>query len=186
MTPKTKPFKGDLLISEPFFADPFFKRSVVLLIEHSEQGSLGFIINKPIDIKLNDALDDFPEFDAKVFFGGPVKRDNLYYIHTLGSRLEGSFEVCPGIYWGGDFEMLKELIRRGEVSPDQIRFYVGYSGWNPNQLDYEMKEHSWLVVNSNVNYVMNDHADLLWSNILKEMGKQYAILSNFPDDPSLN
>src|SRR5687768_9313951 len=127
MTPKAKPFKGDLLISEPFFSDPFFKRSVVLLIEHSEQGSLGFIINKPIDIKLNDALDDFPEFDAKVFFGGPVKRDNLYYIHTLGNKLEGSFEVAPGLFWGGDFEMLKELIRRHEITPDQIRFYVGYS-----------------------------------------------------------
>jgi putative transcriptional regulator len=187
MDPNTiKPDKGTLLISEPFFTDPFFKRSVVLLIEHNEEGTLGFILNKPIDINLNEALDGFPDFNAKVYFGGPVRRDNLYYVHTLGEKLPGSYEVSPGLYWGGNFDILKSLINSGSVNEHDIRFFVGYSGWEPNQLDSEMNEQSWLVANSKIDYVMSEHADNLWGSILKDMGKQYAILANFPEDPSLN
>jgi len=181
-----KPTKGSLLISEPFFADPYFKRSVVLLIEHNEEGSLGFILNKPIDLQLNEALDEFPQFDAQVYFGGPVRRDNLYYIHTLGEKLKGSFKISNGLYWGGNFELLKLLIKNNEVKPDQIRFFVGYSGWDATQLDKEMSEKSWLVTKPTVHYVMSEHAETLWGDVLKDMGKQYAILANFPEDPSLN
>jgi putative transcriptional regulator len=181
-----KPDKGTLLISEPFFTDPFFKRSVVLLIEHNEEGTLGFILNKPIDINLNEALDGFPDFNAKVFFGGPVRRDNLYYVHTLGDKLPGAFEISPGLYWGGNFEILKDLINTKQVGQQEIRFFVGYSGWEPNQLDGEMSDQSWLVANSKIDYVMAQNTDHLWGEILKDMGKQYAILANFPEDPSLN
>lgn len=178
--------KGSILVSEPFFSDPYFRRSVVLLIEHNPEGSLGFILNKPIDLKLNEALDDFPDFNAKVFFGGPVKRDNLYYIHTIGYKLEGSFEIANGVFWGGNFEQLKEMIRNKEVEPEQIRFFVGYSGWEGSQLKDEMKENTWLVAQNKVKYVMTKHSETLWSTVLKEMGTQYAILANFPEDPSLN
>ena len=93
---------GSLLISEPFLADSCFKRSVVLLSEHDKHGTLGFILNKPTDLKLNEAVEDFPEFNVPLYFGGPVDTETLFYIHTLGNKLEGSREIAAGVFWGGD------------------------------------------------------------------------------------
>ncbi len=95
-----KPAKGKILISEPFLIDYYFKRSVVLLAEHNEEGTFGLIINKPVDIALSDVLHDFPEFDSPVYLGGPVKTDSLYFIHTLGDRLENSLEITRRIILG--------------------------------------------------------------------------------------
>ena len=120
-----KPVQGSLLISEPFLVDSYFKRSVVLLSEHDDKGTLGFILNKPTDVTLNEAVDDFPEFKVPLYFGGPVETDTLFYIHTLGEKLEGAKEILNGIYWGGDYEQLKFLIDTKQVRQDQIRFYAG-------------------------------------------------------------
>ena len=121
-----KPAKGKILISEPFLIDYYFKRSVVLLAEHNEEGTFGLIINKPVDIALSDVLHDFPEFDSPVYLGGPVKTDSLYFIHTLGDRLENSLEITEGLYWGGDIEVVKEMITLGKITAKEIKFFVGY------------------------------------------------------------
>ena len=86
----SKPGQGSLLVSEPFLLDSYFKRAVVLLSEHDSQGTLGFILNKPTDVKLNEAVDDFPEFDVPLYFGGPVETDTLFYIHTVGELITGA------------------------------------------------------------------------------------------------
>src|SRR3954464_13038426 len=104
------PEVGRILISEPFLLVSYFKRAVILLGEHSEEGTVGFILNKPTDLKLNDALEDFPPFDAQLYFGGPVQTDTIHFLHTLGPKLEGCKEILPGIFWGGDLETLKLLI----------------------------------------------------------------------------
>lgn len=182
----TKPIQGSLLVSEPFLLDSYFKRAVVLLSEHDENGTLGFILNKPTDVRLNDAVEDFPDFDVPLYFGGPVETDTLFYIHTLGAKLEGSKEIVSGIWWGGDYEKLKFLIDTRQIRPDQIRFYAGYSGWEPKQLDTELKEKSWLVSNSSTSFTFFDNPKTLWSQVLRSMGNEYAILANFPEDPNLN
>ena len=92
------PRRGKLLISEPFLGDPFFKRSVILLSEHTREGTVGFILNKPTEIPINDIIEDFPEFDVRVHFGGPVQKDTLHYIHRLGNKLKGSKEIIKGVY----------------------------------------------------------------------------------------
>ena len=112
-----KPAQGTLLVSEPFLADNTFKRSVILLSEHDESGTLGFILNKPTEVKVHDALEDFPQFDANLFFGGPVETDSLFYIHTLGLQLSGAREIAGGIYWGGSFAQLKTMIASRSVPP---------------------------------------------------------------------
>src|ERR1700741_774928 len=104
------PEQGKLLISEPFLTDPYFRRSVILLSEHTDKGTTGFILNKPTEFRLNEVISDFPDFNVPVNFGGPIKNDTLHYIHKLGDKLQGSHMIVPGIYWGGDFEMLKTLI----------------------------------------------------------------------------
>jgi putative transcriptional regulator len=182
----SKPVQGSLLVSEPFLLDSYFKRAVVLLSEHDEQGTLGFILNKPTDVKLNEAVDDFPEFDVPLFFGGPVETDTLFYIHTVGELITGAKEIVDGIWWGGDYDRLKFLIDTRQIRPDQIRFYAGYSGWEPKQLDSEVKEKAWMISNANEKFTFFENPKSLWSQVLKSMGNEYAILANFPEDPNLN
>jgi putative transcriptional regulator len=183
---KLDPTIGRILVSEPFLLDAYFKRSVILLGEHGDEGTIGFILNKPTDLKLNDALEDFPPFDAPLYFGGPVQTDTIHFLHTLGSRLEGSKELLPGIFWGGELETLKLLIDTGQVSKNDIRFFAGYSGWEPHQLDHELQGKNWLVSNCKKEFAFSIEPDELWGEVLRSMGSQYAILANFPEDPSLN
>jgi len=183
---KLSPEKGRVLISEPFMADKHFKRSVVYLCEHNEDGSFGFVMNNFLDVPLSELVEDIINEDFKVSFGGPVSPDNLYYIHTLKNELEGSYEVMPGLYTGGKFEDLVPLINTGVIAPNQIRFFLGYSGWESGQLEGELKINSWLVGETTTHDVLNTHDKSLWKNILKGMGGKFKMLSNFPEDPSLN
>ncbi len=126
--------------------DPNFKRSVILLCEHGdEDGSIGFVINKPLEIKVNDLITDFPEIEAHVYYGGPVATDTIHYIHNVGELLDDSMKVTRGIYWGGDFTKLKFLIDSKLILPHNIRFYVGYSGWSVGQLHEEIAYKSWVT-----------------------------------------
>jgi len=181
-----KPKKGRLLISKPYLHDPYFKRSVVLLTEHSEEGSVGFILNKQVDITINEALDEFPDFNSKLFLGGPVQKDSLYYIHTMGDTISESVEIGKGIYWGGNFEVLKVLIESNNIKESELKFFMGYSGWSSEQLNNELKNDSWLISDINDIDVINSLPEDLWPDILRGMGKEYAVLANFPEHPSLN
>ncbi|OFY66321.1 MAG: hypothetical protein A3H98_02910 [Bacteroidetes bacterium RIFCSPLOWO2_02_FULL_36_8] len=181
-----KPQAGKLLLSEPFLEDPNFKRSVILLTEHNENGTVGFILNKPSNYKLNEALQNFPAFDAPLFMGGPVQTDTLHFLHKLGNKLEGSIKIVDDVYWSGDFSTLKILIDVGQINPDQVRFFAGYSGWNPEQLTKEVKENSWIITDARRDYVFPETPEKLWRKILKDMGREFSIIANFPEDPSLN
>jgi putative transcriptional regulator len=181
-----KPVKGSILLSEPFLRDPNFARSVVLLTEHNDDGSIGFILNKPITHKIHEIVSDFPEFDALVYLGGPVQRDALHFIHRIEALAEDGDEVAPGVYWGGNFEKLKRMIRLGIVQPDDIRFFVGYSGWAPNQLTDEMQMKSWILSKDTDKFAFNESGESLWGDILKTMGGKYKAMANYPVDPSLN
>lgn len=177
---------GSLLISEPFLVDSCFKRSVIMLSEHDKNGTLGFILNKPTDMKLNQAVEDFPEFDVPLYFGGPVDTETLFYIHTLGNKLDGARQIAEGIYWGGDYDQLKFLVDTKQVKENQIRFYAGYSGWEPKQLNDEIKGQTWILTETNKQFAFYQNPRLLWSQVLKSMGNEYAMMANFPEDPQLN
>ena len=184
---KLKPKKGKLLISEPFLHGPYFQRSVVLLTEHNKNGSSGLILNKPIDLKLKEAIEDFPAYSGQVYLGGPVNKNNLFFLHTLGEEIEESEEILPGLFWGGNFERVKALIAQKKVKDNELRFFAGYSGWEPKQLHQEIEEQSWIVGNTKAEFIMNvDKVSSMWSDALKNMGSEYAILANFPVDPNLN
>ncbi len=185
-TNNVKPAKGKILISEPFLMDYYFKRSVVLLAEHNMDGSFGLILNKPVNLLLSDILQDFPAFDAPIFLGGPVKTDSLFYIHTLGHLIENSLEISKGLFWGGDIELVKELITLGKIAPDDIKFFVGYAGWVPKQLDGELKRNSWLVATIRARQVMEINSEELWVESLRKLGGDYTYWVNFPSDPAMN
>ena len=181
-----KPERGKILISEPFLNDPNFKRSIILLSEHNADGSVGFILNKPTRLTINQVLDDFPDFEAPIYLGGPVQINTLQFIHRLGETIEGSTEICEGLYWGGDFEYLKLLIEANQIDAADFRFFIGYSGWTGGQLEEELKINSWIVTSTSVDNIFSEEPDNLWRDILKSMGKKYKILASFPENPSVN
>lgn len=179
------PEKGKLLLAEPFMQDPNFKRSVVLLCEHNNEGTIGFIINRKTDLLLNDVVVDFPDFEAPVYYGGPVQPNTLQFIHR-GEPIENSIEIVEGIYWGGSFEELKSLMIAGAVKAEDFIFLVGYCGWDEGQLEYENKENSWVVANATEDVVFNENPGSMWGDVMKKLGKKYAVMASFPTDPSLN
>ncbi|MBP7497199.1 MAG: YqgE/AlgH family protein [Bacteroidales bacterium] len=184
---KLLPGTGRILISEPGLFDGYFSKSIVLLIEHLEAGTLGLIINKPLNKKLNDLLLDSPETDVAVYIGGPVEKSNLFILHTLGDKLlSNSLHISDGIYWGGNFEEIYGLIKEKKVNNTNLRFYLGYSGWQAGQLENELKDNSWIVDNVSSGMVFNNSPDKLWHDYMIKLGKDYAIWSNSPNNPILN
>jgi len=181
-----KPAKGRLLISEPFMGDYYFGRSVVLLAEHNEEGSFGVVLNKSIQAPFNEVLKGLPDFNAKVFVGGPVDTNSLFYIHTLGEQLEDSLEIAKGLYWGGDIDILREMIQLNLLNPLNIRFFVGYSGWGSNQLETELRGNSWLVHKTVDRKILEYPINRMWEGMLNEMGPAYKFWSKFPIDPNMN
>ncbi len=179
--------KGQLLISEPsIIGDLSFNRSVILLADHDKEGSVGFIINKPLKYTINDLI---PEVRArfKIYNGGPVEQDNLYFIHNIPDLIPNSIEISNGIYWGGDFESTKELINNGTIQKGNIRFFLGYTGWGQNQLEAEMNSNSWIVTSNNYkNKIIAKSATHFWKEQIMELGGEYLIWSNAPENPYLN
>jgi putative transcriptional regulator len=180
------PSKGRLLLSEPFMDDFYFGRSVVLLVEHGQEGTFGLIMNKPVPEKFNDIVSDFPQFDATVYIGGPVQPDNMFILHTLGDRVEGSIEIMDGLFWGGDLESVKDQILVGKITSDQVRFYMGYSGWEPQQLDNELERNSWVVTKTTANKLLKTKFNKMWSHFVSQLGSEYELWNRFPVNPEMN
>ena len=181
---KQKIQRGKVLLAEPFMLDPNFKRAVVLLCEHEKDGSLGFILNKTLDMSINELVLEFPKFEAQVYYGGPVQTDTIHYIHNVGHLLDDSNEIAPGIFWGGSFDKLKALIDAEMVEPNNIRFFVGYSGWTSGQLREELKYGSWVVGEMHGNYLFKSQPKMLWKKAMQHKGDIYTVIAEMPESSS--
>lgn len=177
---------GKVLLAEPFMLDPNFKRSAVLLCDHGEEGSVGFIMNKPLNMRIDDLIEDFPEFESEVLFGGPVQTDTIHYIHNIGDLLEDSLQVANGLYWGGDFEKLKFLIASDLIEPGNIRFFVGYAGWTEGQLYEEFNLGSWVLADMDANYLFKAEHKGIWKQVMYDKGDLYTVLAQMPENFSWN
>ncbi len=181
-----EPERGDLLISEPYLPDPNFKRSVILLCEHDENGTFGFVLNQRSDAIFSDVVEEVNGFDAPIYVGGPVQQNSLHFIHRRNDQL-GAKEVIPGLYWGGDFDHLVSLINTHQIDQDDYRFFVGYSGWEVGQLEDELKTKSWIIYkNPPSEMIFNTDPDELWQEVLKNKGGKFRVIANYPQDPRLN
>ncbi|MDG1528047.1 MAG: YqgE/AlgH family protein [Polaribacter sp.] len=180
------PKKGRLLIAEPsILNDNSFNRSIILLTEHTKNNSIGFIINKPLSFTVQDLV---PETDCSfpVYQGGPVEQDNLYFVHKVPNLIHDSIEVANGIFWGGNFDSLKELLNSQKLKISDIRFFLGYSGWEHNQLEDELKTDSWFISENNYSNIFATDNTTIWKNKLLEKGGKYKIWANAPGDIQLN
>ncbi|MBB2144738.1 YqgE/AlgH family protein [Pedobacter sp. LMG 31464] len=187
MLSRTEPSAGKLLISEPFLSDPNFKRSVILLAEHEEEGTLGFILNQPSSLLLKDLVPDLWQADYPIFIGGPVEVDTIHFIHRCYDKLNSGEEIANGIYWGGNFETLKILVNNNSISENEVKFFLGYSGWGKEQLTEEINTNTWIVSGKyHQDIVFSHNEEELWREVIVNLGPKYAHVSNFPSDPSLN
>lgn len=181
-----QPAPGILLISDPFLKDPNFLRTVVFLCEHQEAGSFGFVLNRPYINTLDELLPELQANQFPVYYGGPVQKDTIHFLHQYADAIPGAIEVLDDVYWGGDFEKVIEMIHDKILDPEKIRFFLGYSGWSDGQLDDEIKEKTWLTVQATRSIIFHPQSEEIWKESLKHLGGDYEMMINYPIDPQLN
>jgi len=177
---------GKILIADPFLKDPNFFRSVILLCDHRNEGSFGFVMNRQLDQPIGELIEALDGCSFPVYDGGPVQKDTVHFLHQCPDLISGGTEIINGIFWGGDFEEVTELLRLNKISESMIRFYLGYSGWSDGQLENEMKEKTWLISDGNKKLVFHNNAEMIWKDAVKQLGSEYEQIINYPADPQLN
>jgi len=181
----SKPLKrGRVLISEPFLQDGVFHRSLVLLTEYSAEGAIGFVLNKPLDVAIHQLVDGFPHCDAAVCLGGPVSPERLHYLHRIPG-VEDAIEVKKGLWWGGQLKCIREGIESGSIHSDQIRFFLGYSGWSPGQLEEELGRNAWVVGDMNAAVVLSVSPGG-WNEMVRSLGDAFRSWHIVPENPHWN
>lgn len=180
---KIKP--GSVLISEPFTRDAYFKKSVILISEHNDEGTIGFILNKPVKVTLKDLIKDFPDINTNVSIGGPVETNSVHFIHSLGKKIADTKNIIDQIYWGGDFKKLIQLANLGLIDENHVKFFIGYAGWKPGQLAEEIKNHYWKVSYLNQDEII-DNDPRLWYSAVEKLGEAFKLWLNVPENPAWN
>ena len=177
---------GTILISKPFMEDKRFEKTIILIVESNRNGTVGFIINKPLEYNFEDIFSGLGK-DFIIYDGGPVNKDNLYYIHNTPNLISNSIEVSDNLFWGGDFMDVKNLIKNNKIGSNNIRFFSGYSGWTISQLKNEIREKSWIITNNRFkDKILNSKTNELWKEDIEKLGNDYKIWSNAPENPNLN
>ena len=177
---------GKILIADPFLQDGEFTRTVILLTNFEENDTMGFVLNKPTDVKVHEICTDFPAFDARVYIGGPVDQNLLFFVHTCGELIPNSIPITNNVYFGGDFETMKSLVATKKINNQDIKFFLGYAGWGKKQLKEEIKNESWLIGGLKRSYLTTLKPHLLWHNAIKAAEPKYTVYSKYPFTPSLN
>ncbi|MTD46472.1 hypothetical protein GKE82_19810 [Conexibacter sp. W3-3-2] len=177
--------KGKLLLASPALVDPNFVRTVVLVAEHGDEGALGLVLNRPTDTLVGEAVDELAPIvdeDDAVFGGGPVGEEAVMVVaefdepELAADLILGDLGFLPA---DSDLERIATATRRARV-------FAGHAGWGPGQLDGELEEGSWIVVDADRDDVFSDDPESLWSLVLERKGGPYAVLARMPDDPSVN
>ncbi len=178
---------GVVLVAEPsLIGDISFQKSVILIANHSNTGTVGFIMNKPTASTISDFIPDVTE-EYRIYNGGPVEQDNLYFIHSIPDLIPNSVKIAKNLYWGGSFEVVSQLMIDRIIEPDDIKFFLGYSGWSFNQLEDEIHANSWIVsFEENLRSLINDRIDSYWKNHMLGLGDRYSIWANAPENPEFN
>ncbi len=176
---------GVLLIAPPMMRDPNFWRAVVLLCEHGPDGSFGLILNRPITLELGEVMNDLQGEDM-ISLGGPIQQNTLHFLHRHGDLVSEAIPIIGSVHWGGDFETIKTLVETETTTSHDLRFFLGYAGWSPDQLEAEIEQGGWFLAHAAEVLIFPEEPHKLWRTVLRHMGGEYALLVNFPDDPRMN
>ena len=174
--------RGSLLIAGPQLHDPNFRRTVVLVADHGDEGAMGVILNRPSGMTVSDAAPDLEPLvgpDAPIYAGGPVQP-------TSGVVLAEVTEADEPVF--GDVVLVPGLGELADVidGAGNVRVFAGYAGWGPGQLDDELGRDDWIVAPAQASDVFSEDPETLWGSVLERKGGQYALLARMPEDPSQN
>ena len=174
---------GTIIIAKPFMEDKRFEKTIILIVEVSSEGTVGFIINKETAQPVDIIIENHPKLNINVKYGGPVSTDNVFFIHKNPDLMTGKNQVQAGIFWGGELEDVIKKYQSGNLPIDQVLFFIGYTGWEKNQLEEEIQEGSWIISNLKLTK-MNENLD--WSKLLIDINKEYEVWANAPSNFHLN
>jgi putative transcriptional regulator len=177
---------GTILIADPFLKDPNFLRTAIFLCEHKHEGSFGFVLNRKLDYVIGDLITELEGCDFPVYYGGPVQQNTIHFLHRKPGVITGGERITDEIYWGGEFDEVVDLLRKNKLLPDDIRLFLGYSGWGEGQLAQEYNENTWLTTYSSSSLIFSNDVSIVWKEALKQIGGKYEQLINYPIDPQLN
>lgn len=177
-------YKGKILISTPDISNDIFSRSVILMIEHNDQGAFGLLLNKksPEPSKILEKL-----FQTKisVYNGGPVENDKVFFIVKGAPITELFVKLDANFYLTEDIESVITAIINNQLQLEDVRIFSGYSGWSPGQLEQEIERKSWIVVDVfQLDYTLVEED--LWKKIMQNLGGEFLLWANAPKDVSLN
>lgn len=178
--------EGSLLIAYPLLNDGYFNRSVVYVTSHNDEGSFGFIMNFKTQFKLRDVRPQIMNGNFPIYEGGPVGKDQLFFLHTLGKQITDAHHIKDNIYFGGDFNQMLEMVEHGKVKQNEVRFFVGYSGWDEGQIEREIRAKSWIVNSGDNSDLLLIDQNELWKQKLEEQKQSYGIFARIGFDPSMN
>jgi putative transcriptional regulator len=186
-TPTETPLQaGKLLVSVPLTGDVFFDRSVILLVEHNQEGSFGIMLNKSLPITLKDLFPQTHNEHIPIFWGGPVDANYLFFLHSYGSLFKGSLPVCENIYYGASAADLLHSIKKELLDENLIRFYLGYTGWIGGQLEAEINQKLWVIADCDDKNFFGKHNNLTWNSVVETLGARFSFWLNTPEEPYLN
>lgn len=176
-----------LLFADPnLYNDTYFNRSVIFLAQYNDQGALGFILNQPSGHQLHELVPEL-ELETPVFFGGPVAEDEIFYLHHNSLKLPGSIPIDTHWSWGNRLEGLEHFKKNPKVQETQYRLFLGYSGWESQQLEKEIESKSWVPEQfPSTAKLLQTSFKVLWSNKMRKLGGRYLMWSNLPDNPQHN
>ena len=175
---------GHLLLSNASLFDPNFRRTVVLIGHHDEEGAVGVVLNRPFDVTVDEAvppLADLVREGEALFHGGPVQPEAAVVVADFEDPSEAGVVAFDSI---GFLAEKADLVDRGTIR--RARVFAGYSGWGPGQLEEELDEEAWIVTPARREDVFHDEPERLWDAVLARLGPGYALLRTMPFDPSAN
>lgn len=187
--PTVKPYAGALLVAEPFLKEDWFNHAVIMLVDYEEgEKAMGLVLNHPTAYTLGEAIRGIDaDVDTPVYSGGPVSTDRLFYLHTVPSEFPDCSEIAPGVYVGGDFDIVKDYLNAGGETEGLMRFFIGCSGWDAGQLEEEIKNHVWAVAPCPpASELFAETGDAMWHTAVRSLGPRFRHWLYHPLHPQLN
>ena len=178
--------KGNILVSSPsLLSDTVFYKSIILIIDDSDNSHTGFILNKPGGLFFIKNESGKLNRNYKFNFGGPVSEETFFIIknHNLYSQ---NFKINENLFWGNDVEMIINEIENKKIDPNEVIFLQGYAGWEEDQLKEELESNSWIVIDNFQEDIFDLTHKNSWNKLIKSLGDKYLIWANSPDDISQN
>lgn len=178
--------KGKILISSPsLLTDMIFYKSIILIVDQTDEGITGFILNRPSDLFMIKEVESSEKIKIDLYYGGPVSSEHFYLLRSEKNYTE-IINVYDNLFWGNNLDFLINQVEKGIIKMDDFILFQGYSGWDLGQLDDEIANDSWIITEKKVKEIFSYKEKNSWNNLIKQFGHKYKLWSNSPDDITLN